>query len=567
MILVLINWLFIFIFLSLIGLTTIYTFQKLINFPNLEISIDKVIIIGLISIVIICNTISLLHPINLNVNIGVGIATLLWSFPFQRMIITCYQKWVQQLYNVSLVIKIAWLFIFLIALLKTIAPSDIADEAGYHIPLIRWIETYRIVPGIANIEDRMGFNPCIYMANAFFSMRWLFAGGLYDLNSFLFLIFGGAFLSGIARFMKYDFNGLCTGIIQIVALVFLFRAYLTSMDADFFNIYGTIYLLLIVIDKIEYNKLFKPDLEALLLFTLFTFLITNKFSVGMLLPMALWVFVGILLNKNIKFIFWIIIFSIIIITPWLVRNYFISGYLIYPLYFIDLFQADWKVPQELTKGQYYYVSEYAKLEVTRPFNEYMIRNMSLQSWFFLWLNRIWQQLVGKVIIIGTPISLFLFTSLLVNKEKRRSNQLFILLQWFLLLAIGVWFFKIPAIRFAWGWLLVFMMVNFTLTFQKLLMQYRRIFVIGLMMLLFTSLLRSSIASFVEFPTFARHWLYPTPILSEQIYKRIDKNGIKINIATSNYFGGIMPPCFPHYYDLDITPRGKCVEDGFKIIKK
>ncbi|MFN7116613.1 MAG: hypothetical protein ACK4TA_07410 [Saprospiraceae bacterium] len=89
------------------------------------------------------------------------------------------------------------------------------------------------------------------MTNAYFGMTWFFSGGLYDVNSFLYLVFSYSFLNGMNRFIQRNFQFLFSDLIKISALVFIFRDYLTTMDADFIYIYGTIYLSVLLIRKIE----------------------------------------------------------------------------------------------------------------------------------------------------------------------------------------------------------------------------------------------------------------------------------------------------------------------------
>lgn len=566
MILVLLNWTFILIFLLPAGFVSLTLLLRASSVRASYLSFSCVMLVGLVVLTTLCNVFSLFMAIDYKVNLILGAVIYGFLFFLRTEFIKNTMKWLEILKTLHLSTKLAFLLIFIIGLIKTISPSENADEAGYHIPLIRWIEDYSIVPGIANIEDRMGFNPGIYMSNAFFSMRWLFTEGLYDLNSFLFFIFGTFFLSGFERFVKKDFSYIYSDITQIVALIFLFRAYLTSVDADFIYIYGIMYILILVLQKIESSTLSQPSVHIAMIFLLFTFIFTNKFSVILLSPIILWILWETNAKQNFRFVFTIVAVCTFILSSWILRNYFISGYLIYPLYFIDVFNVDWKVPIELTKGQYFYVSEYAKIEETRPFNQYIIREVPFKEWTAGWFSRVGALLIGKIIIPGIPISFILFFYLIIVKNKKwdKVHNQYMALIFFLIIATLIWIVRIPAIRFAWGWLIVLFVLTASMSFRKILVAKITTIRIMLMVVLFTSLLRSSIASFINYPLFLSNWFYPSPIMKGSISKVVKWGDEKIYIATDNFCGNITPPCLPEKHHPNLVLRGNKVKNGFKI---
>ncbi len=565
MILVLFNWLFILCTLSMLGLVIVASLGRKLPETRATLTIDQAVMVGLVALTTLCNIISLWSPMNIKINIIISGLIIIGLSVYRKEALLIIKKWQYEYRQQHLLSKAAFLLIIFIAIIKTAGPSLVDDEGGYHLPLIRWIEHFPVVPGIANIEDRMGFNPSIYMTNAYFSMGWLFPGGLYDVNSFLFIIFGYSFISGFNRFMKNDFQYLLSGLVQVGTLVFLFRAYLTTMDADFIYLYGSIYLLIIFMQKMETDTLAKPDFAVFVFMSLFTFIITNKFIIGLLAPLPLWLLF--LWFKETRFVFSgsIILICLAILIPWTLRNYYISGYLVYPLFFIDLFSAEWKVPRSLAMGQYYYVLEYAKMEITQPFNEYFNHNYTWKVWFPLWFERVWGLAIGKIIILLTPLStlLILYHCLSIRKEGRQRSYVILLL--FLLMATLVWLLRAPAIRFAWGWLLPMYVISLGLLLQKWLLKYQILLKMALIVLLFTSLIRSSIASVVEFPDITKHWLYPTPVEIGNMHTTISWNENELKISEDNFCRGIQPPCLPRYYHPGLRPRGKKITDGFKII--
>ncbi len=568
MIFVLCNWLYISLTLASMGIIFSITIKKIIPWEVAELSIDRIIIVGLIALTTLCNFLSLFFSINYKINIGISVFLLIGIFLFYNSFLNIVKTWYMQFIQLHWATKLALGLVILIALVKTIGPSLVDDEGGYHLPLIRWIENYRVVPGIANIEDRFGFNPGIYMTNAYFSMTWLFSGGLYDVNSFLFIIFSYSFLSGLNQILRNNFSHTLSALIQTSALFFLFRAYLTTMDADFIYMYGSIYFLILIVKKIDSNSLYTTDFDILILTMLFAFVITNKFVITLLSPIIIWIFYNFYKKQKIIFIACLTSVTLLIVGSWIMRNYFICGYLVYPLFFIDFFDVDWKVPLYLARGQYFYVSEYAKIELARDFNTYVSREVPWEEWLPIWFPLVWVQLIGKTIILGVPFGfvLLLYQIFLKTGKKQESNQYLLYLQITLAIAIVIWFVRIPAIRFGWGIVVVFLVISFGTSFKKYLDKYTRWVRLGTITLVFISLLRSSIASVIENPDFIYHFIYPLPVKPDNIYETLQMNDTTIQIAEDNLCKGILPPCLPRRYHPDLMMRGNKVTDGFYIKK-
>ena len=68
-------------------------------------------------------------------------------------------------------IEIALLFFLTVAALcLSLGQTPNIDEAGYYLPLVKWIETYAVTPGTALLNHRIGFNSCFHMLSAVFGL-------------------------------------------------------------------------------------------------------------------------------------------------------------------------------------------------------------------------------------------------------------------------------------------------------------------------------------------------------------------------------------------------------------
>lgn len=138
------------------GLVFACAIKKIIPWKHL--TPDTAILSGQVVLTTCCNFISLFSPINYIINIIITLLLLIFLLFYKNAILDVIKKWQNDIVQLHWLTKLAWLFIIVIALLKTTGPSLMEDEIGYHLPLIRWIENFPVIPGIANIEDRMGFN-------------------------------------------------------------------------------------------------------------------------------------------------------------------------------------------------------------------------------------------------------------------------------------------------------------------------------------------------------------------------------------------------------------------------
>ncbi len=564
MLIVLANWLFILVLCGAWGFPLYRLLRKWTTADAPEAALTHVILLGLLSLTTLCNLGSLWFPVDMKMCLSLSIgAVLLCGFNYRSW--RAYLKKQHESFSLHRITAVYFLLLLAIALIKTIGPSEIEDEAAYHLPLIRWMEHYPVVPGIANIEDRMGFNPVSYIANALFGVSWLYKGGLYDLNSLLFVLVGGSFLYDLRRLLQGAHQHLLSGAIQALSLVFLFRIYLTSMDADFLNIYGVIYLLVNIIRKMEANQMRfgQADWQSAWALLFFCFLVTNKFSAILMAPIAFWLLLKFIQEKQLRALTLTVVCVSLIVFSWIARNYYISGFMVYPVYFLDLFDVDWKTPPELVVGQYHYVSEFAKTELVRPFNTYVLAEPSLKDWLPVWFSLIWQQLLGKVVVLGMGASLLLWFHTFLFKKNRPFSDLQILAG-LLFFAIAIWFWRIPALRFGWPWLLTFIAISLFIHLQPSIKAQGRLAAIGLYILLAVSLLRSTIVSVQEGFDLKKHWLHPAPVAYEANYSSQHLSQIKVEVAADDFCRDALPPCLPKHYHPGLQARGNRVEDGFRI---
>ncbi|MFT3885298.1 MAG: hypothetical protein QM724_07670 [Flavobacteriales bacterium] len=463
-----------------------------------------------------------------------------------------WQRW----RTVSWPVRLCGLLLVLIALVKSASPSEIVDEGGYYLPYIRWIERFPLVPGIANIEDRMGFNSAFHMASALFGSAWCVPGGAYDLNGLLLVVVGTWFLGGVEAVVRHRFTA--SAVLRTFGLFFLMRNVLTTPAADLSNmLFGEVVLMLLM-QRIERRNVLRADGGPYILLVYALFVTTIKFSSLLLLLVPAYLIMRALLVR--MPVRWplVIGLAVVLLVPWLVRSYQLSGYLVYPLYQVDSFAPDWKVPRSIAVRQYHYVSEFAKTNA-KPEESVALAKRRLSEWVPDWFAR--ENAFNK----GMALAIVLATiGMLIGSIWRSRRGLpdvdrsfFVLLLWVLL---AVWFLKNPAFRFGWAWAIVFVAFAFHAFFSLLHAErWGRVLALGLFGVF---LLQSVAKTMLEGRSvIMRHAVLPEPTASPD-FPEEKWHGHPVRV-TDLFCWGAAPPCIPADRLERIAPRGLRITDGFR----
>ncbi|OCC28674.1 putative membrane protein [Leptospira interrogans serovar Canicola] len=98
--------------------------------------------------------------------------------------------------NIIVIITFPFL---LSALVFSLNPPFAYDSGLYHIQSIKWIQEYSVVPGLANLHGRFGFNPNIFTIFALTSLKEIFKQEIFSVN---FVIYSILVLHSINRIYK-----------------------------------------------------------------------------------------------------------------------------------------------------------------------------------------------------------------------------------------------------------------------------------------------------------------------------------------------------------------------------
>ena len=345
-----------------------------------------------------------------------------------------------------LLIVVAGLILF-----TTYLPSVNYDSGLYHNQFIMWMNTYPVVPGLANLHERFGFNSHWHLLASAYNGFPFSTQLLNDVGSLLVLVFLMASIESAGKLLDGKttmFDGLM--ILFFLPLYLLVR-FFTSDTPDLPN---TILGFLIL--SIPFCNELIPKTRLYSIAIVGGLLITIKVSSFLLLAGVIPSLLKIK-PKNIGVAF---VVGFLILLPWLGRTYVMGGYLVYPASFTAIGVPDFQAPSESLE----YVN--ALLESHGKFGYYDVTLVGrpLSEWAMPWITR---QTTAIKIILALCCSLWLVFFLwdlyrAVRTKWSYEPTLHTLIHVAFMLSLSIVFKLAPEIRYAYGSLLfyfVFMLLK------------------------------------------------------------------------------------------------------------
>ena len=452
--------------------------------------------------------------------------------------------------------------ILILSLLSVLTETTNVDEAGYYLPTVRWMEAFPVTKGSALFIARIGFNSGFHMLSAVFGFSDIISGGRYELNGLFFLYFNVFFGSQLIQCLRATSAPRISQWLWIAGLIFPFAWLTTSMDTDYLTIFGSLIIIGWLLDAIL-NPNNTSDNRIIGYAIIIPFLTTVKiFSALLFLGLC---FALVVRQSSAKQFLKVSVILTITLLPWLIRNVLISGYLIFPLHYIDLFDLTWKVPYEMATASYRIIGEFAKVSIIRP--DYLlsgIQDLPLADWVPIWVDIQRQQIIGWVTMLMLPGSLCLGIWHLITKRKNLLYRKRRLIFWWMLTAIVIfWYYNFPAIRFGWQWILTYFIFTLHLVFGDEKSKFAKPILYGLSCCVILSWTR---LGYKSVSTFAKDNQVTNHTVEHKVYTTSTIDGIIMKRSIDTYCNGITPPCMPSNNPYEITPIGDSVEQGFRLRK-
>lgn len=460
------------------------------------------------------------------------------------------------------------LSIILIHLLYSVGIPKNYDSYLYHINAIQWIEKYAVVPGLANLHDRFGLNSSQFVLSSAFSFNAIYNQYIFIINSLCFLIF----LVWIVLYAIYKKD-----VFSIVALLFgyfFFWQYYSDISSPSTDLVPNLLFGFLML-KMLFNPTSIHD-KGLLYIAISFFIATFKLS---FFPLIILGMIAIYYQK--RNYFYLLkttsLFVLIFILPYIIRNIFLTGYLIYPLASIDVFNFDWEVSQSSVVTIHDAICSWGKIPTKIPRE---VLDMSLNQWFPLWWeNGLLRNNIVFAIAVLSP--LFLMFYYLTNKNSNKTNTLIAFILSFVIFVF--WFITAPDIRFSFSVLLI--LCAFPIIFiKKYISKFTKIvkFLLILFGLFFFYDFFSTgdqlfLNEYKKYSKIENYLYLPNDVYYVKYNRSVAFNQVDYKASNGSIVNFFEPknkctqcfdkfPCSWHL-DYHLKLRGESLGDGFSILNK
>lgn len=328
----------------------------------------------------------------------------------------------------------------------SIGSGQEGDSSVYHIGLVDYAAKYSVIPGLANLHSRFGFNSTTYQLGAVFQNGLWGVEGFRLANGFICVLVLLEVVNRIRKMVRSGYGDISDYIllfglnIVIYSAIWIPSTAISSPNPDL----PAALLLLIAITYSSRAFLKGGNMEYGLAFSLAALSFTFR---PLTAPLVIFLFILIaqrtIIAKRIhRFTVIMVGMGSFLILMVALRSIVISGYLYYPSAF-RLNQLDWAVPKSLAEIDLKAIEAWAKTP-TVPYEQVLQSN----SWISGWISR-WKQhflLPSISILLGGLVLVMAARYNLKELLHTAPTKLFFAV----LILIAFWGYSAPDPRFAVG---------------------------------------------------------------------------------------------------------------------
>jgi hypothetical protein len=326
------------------------------------------------------------------------------------------------------------LFTTLLAILKTTGLPEIFDEGAYHLPLIRMWEGQGLVPGMANLNGHYGLNSTWHLLSAFTNLNFLpFWNTSMVLNGLVASFLGWFAADRLQRIL--DSSGRVSDWIVIFLPIFIFRNLLSSPSTDIPAIICSWFIFTLWLENIEKEESPWEIWPVLVILPIWTILLKASSAPLLLIPLGM-----ILLSrkqKNFRNLFVLLAIGLLMLFPWMLQNWFLSGYAIFPVRLTAIGNPEWQVPISSIDKKFY-LEQFGAFAPPERYN---------WEWFSTWFRA--HNGDTKVILI---LSLSAMVSVLIALIRHSAQRVWakVYLYATVLVCLITWLLTITEPRYGFG---------------------------------------------------------------------------------------------------------------------
>lgn len=443
MLFVSINWLYVLLTTFCMG----YAFSEISGrlFSYRLGHIDSILMAGLACAAVYAQVFSLFSGVGVLANGLLVIFSLAVLFAFRgRIWLDLKAAW----NRTGILFKILVPALFLFWAFCTSFGYQLPDMALYHAQSIRWIEEYGIVPGQALLNSRFAYNSSVFSLAALYSLKFLAGQSMHAMSgwiAFLLSITAMDVINGRRKLRWSDFAN--------AAAIY----YLTTIwdevivpSSDYAAMCTSFFLVIKWVRQLEKPQEEQKIAPYALLCVLGVFSLTLKLTAGLILLLLMKPACQLLKKRKWREIALYLSLGLIVAVPWMIRSVLLSGWLIYPLPQLDLFQLPWKQQVEWIEFDIACIKTWGR----GLYNSAMV-DAPVWEWFGGWFQSVLEPLQKLIVLadIGAAILFVPFSlSALIRRTSHEPDRLLVLLT--VVCSYLYWQLSAPLPRYGYAYMLL-----------------------------------------------------------------------------------------------------------------
>lgn len=400
-------------------------------------SMISYILAGLCFQTVYAQAFSLVAPVGLWANVIMILITIVIVMLFRTGIFESVRNGFSSLGKIKSVVIIV---LFLLFAYGTSHGIMHYDSDLYHAQSIRWIEEYGCVKGLGNLHTRLAYNSASFCLSALFSLSFLLKQSYHV----------------CAGFLAFVLACLCTGIVhdggkvklclstlsRLVAIYYLLIIFdeMVSPASDYFMVLLTLCCSILFLDVAQTGETSPTPYALISLATLV--ILSVKISGALLVLLAAYPAILLIGQKKVGQTVKYLILGIVTVTPFLIRNVILSGYLLYPVAGVDIFDFDFKIPKGLAMYDAKEIQVYG-----RGFSDVNRFDESIGKWIGEWFSSL--DAINKISfiagIVGIALLVIMITHAIIKHDTHRLP--FLIITTVINVSFLLWLFTSPNIRY------------------------------------------------------------------------------------------------------------------------
>lgn len=427
------------------------------------------------------------------------------------------------------------------------------DSDLYHAQSIRWIEEYGVVKGLGNIHTRLAYNSASFCLSALFSMGFLGGQSFHVCQGFSAWMLAVLCVDLFKK--KSVFKASLSNFARLAGIYYLLNIYdeMVSPASDYFMVTMLLLVVIMALDELEKDN--KNPYFYGILSLMGLVILTVKISGALIILISIYPIILFIKEKDVKSIFRFIAAGIICVVPFFIRNVILSGYLIYPVTGIDIFDLEYKIPFDIARFDEREIQVYG-----RGYSDVSRFDESITKWLPDWFRGL--DSINKVAFVLAVVSVIVLVlvAIYIFIKKKKELYGYLLIMGIMTASFGYWMITAPIIRYGCVFLWLTPLLNLGMLYNLTLRKIDKGILVKIAFFLFV---------LYKGYAFSREWISGAEskyLISQQDYGHYELVEYKVDnhifyMPVSGGLTGYDPfPTIP--YETEFRLLGNDLKDGF-----